>query len=657
MILGRGSAQSDEEILAEYHGFLNKHDNHLHPDVQQGYHQAPERMRQQIGKPFSQWTEDDILGFYAEPNITRRSCSLAFLTFLYFRGYRRPSFRLVVEFPGHFARDHKKALLPVRQKLEGIYDALGYQRYRSYAAGSELTLLISLLLVSQKTLEKVTRADFEDFEQQYQSWYRGAQRQKGGKADSKLKRLERLLVNWGLLPPVRALYRHEEKLEALKAGPIRSALLFYLDWCEIKYARSSLVSIRKGLLDFCLWFQAAYPLSQRLDDITRPVALAYMRYLMSLREQGQCSLNYCNDLYAMARLFIEFTIRENLDSSPHRNPFGMKDIPLEPKHVRRYFTDSEMRKVLAYCENGASLRERTVVIVLLHTGIRASELANLKPSDIVEIQGRWKLHIHEGKGLKDRLIPLTPQCLTALRVWQEQRRAGDNYLFTNHYHPHKTWQGYNVGAITHDIGLKLNIEGLCPHRFRHTFAVALLNYGMRETALQKLLGHTTLNMTLQYARILDETVERAFEIAVEQMQDGPLQWVPSFLAAEDYATLIEADTLNWIRLPLGYCRRHVKLHCESDVKCLLCDRFTALPEDLPRLKSMRERFQTLGQQAKTEAVAAQIYRLEAQAQTDVLPHGCIPICATVGIMDRSNPAIIGIGGVNPACVANLADVE
>ena len=64
MILGRGSAQADEEILAEYHSFLNQYDDHLHPEVQQGYHQAPERMHQQLGRPFSQWTEDVVYHIY-----------------------------------------------------------------------------------------------------------------------------------------------------------------------------------------------------------------------------------------------------------------------------------------------------------------------------------------------------------------------------------------------------------------------------------------------------------------------------------------------------------------------------------------------------------------------------------------------------------------
>jgi integrase/recombinase XerD len=500
---------------------------------------------------------------------------------------------------------------------------LEYVRSRWSRSGAELGLLISLLLIRQKTLDEVTREDFEVFREQYQAWYRREQRQKGGKGNSRVSRLERCLVHWEVLSPVKKVYRHEERFEALKSQPVRAAMQFYLTWCEVRYAPNSVVCIRKALLDFFLWLQETYPHYERLDDVSRPVALAYMKHLLKLRDRVQRSLNYCNDTYAFVRRFFEFAIQEQVETSPHRNPFGMKDIPSEPKHVRRYLADDEVRKVLIYCENGASLRERTVVTVLLHTGIRASELAKLKTSDIVEIQGKWKLHIHEGKGLKDRLIPLTPHCLTALQVWQEQGWTGtSDRLFTVHNRLNKPWQGYNVGAIVHHIGKKLDIEGLCPHRFRHTFAVSLLNYGMRETALQKLLGHTTMNMTLQYARILDETVERAFETAVERMQEGPLQWLPSFLATDDYASLIEADALHWIRLPLGYCRRHIKLHCESDIKCLLCDRFAASPQDLPRLRAMHERFHALGLTAKAEAVAAQIYRLEAHVETGFVPAPC-----------------------------------
>jgi hypothetical protein len=128
--------------------------------------------------------------------------------------------------------------------------------------------------------------------------------------------------------------------------------------------------------------------------------------------------------------------------------------------------------------------------------------------------------------------------------------------------------------------------------------------------LQKLMGHATLGMTLEYARILDRTVEQSFTQAVEQMQAGPLSWVPSFFQPEEYQLFAEGDTVSWIRLPHGFCRRHPKLHCESDVKCLLCERYYAGPGDLPRLQEMYERFMRLGMTMKAEVVAAQMRSIQ-----------------------------------------------
>src|SRR5438874_13682275 len=99
------------------------------------------------------------------------------------------------------------------------------------------------------------------------------------------------------------------------------------------------------------------------------------------------------------------------------------------------------------------------------------EFAQLKASDIVQIGGTWKLHIHLGKGLKDRLIPLTPRCLDVLRTWQEKgwERISD-YLFSHHGRP---WKSSNTVTETiHQLGLKAGVPGLTAHRFRHSFAVA-----------------------------------------------------------------------------------------------------------------------------------------------------------------------------------------
>lgn len=607
MILGQGSARTEKAIIAEYHQFLAENGDVTNPEIVKRLRGAPAVMRKRIGKPLAEWREDDIRALYPDRQKTTWYPYNAFLAFLFLRGYRQASLPFLTEFSLGLVRFHRRALEPIRQRFLKTQQELGYISRR---IGPELNLLIILLTVAHKPLAEITRADFETFRDEYQRWYQSAHRRKQSQPNQRMQHLEILLVHWGIFSAAPHVFLHEQHFTRLQAPAIRAAILAFMEWCDAKYQPSTIVSRRAGLLNFFLWFQENHPSRDRLDDVTRPIALAYAKHLKQERESGHYSQIYCNDLYRSLRLFFEFVIREELETSPHRNPFALGDMPRNPDSVPRYLTDQEVRRVLMYCEKDAALKERTWVIVLFHTGIRAAELASLKASDIVQIQGKWKLHIHEGKGLKDRLIPLTPQCLTTLQSWQEQgwQRTTD-HLFTWYGRP---IQGTAVSTIIRELGLKLGIPGLTPHRFRHTFAVALLNYGMRESALQKVMGHSTLNMTLEYARILDQTVEQSFATAVNQMQSGPNHWIPSFFSSGEYNLFAEGDTLNWIRLPLGYCRRNPQLHCEGDVKCLLCDRFAATSEDLPRFEEMCKRFQYLGMPTKAEIVTDQIRRLETQ---------------------------------------------
>jgi hypothetical protein len=107
-----------------------------------------------------------------------------------------------------------------------------------------------------------------------------------------------------------------------------------------------------------------------------------------------------------------------------------------------------------------------------------------------------------------------------------------------------------------------------------------------------------------------KTVERSFTEAIDQMREGAMSWVPNFFAQEDYTLFAEGDSVSWIQLPVGFCRRNPKLHCESDVKCFLCERFCATPKDLSRLQQMYERFMSLGLKLKADVVAAQIQQLQ-----------------------------------------------
>ncbi|MCB0125273.1 MAG: tyrosine-type recombinase/integrase [Caldilineaceae bacterium] len=605
MILGRGMAQTSSAIIAEYQAFLQTSDTTMTDVIMCRLQEAPAVMAHRIGKPVTDWTDEDLLALYPNREKTTRYGYSAFWAFLLFRGYRPATVALLSQLPIQLTRHHRSALAPHRLRLEQAQAELQYLKGN---VGTELRHLICLLAIVGKPLEAISRADFEAFRDDYQTWYRTTERQTKGKPDARLTRLEFYLIHWGILPPAKVVFAHQEHFAQLHHPAICQAILAYMQWCDAKYKPSTIHSRRAALLNFFLWLQQVHPNSCGLDDVTRPIALAYAKYLKQQVEDHFYSPKYAIDLYRHLRLFYNFAIDERLATSPDRNPFTHKDLGQAPDPVPRYLSDHEVRTILDYCNNNSTLKEQTIIITLLHTGIRAAELAALQVTDIVQVQGKWKLHIHEGKGLKDRVIPLTAQCLAMLQAWQANGwEQANNFLFTHYGRP---WRGgSHICRVVRELGHKVGLHNITPHRFRHTFAVALLNYGMRESALQKLMGHATLNMTLEYARILDETVEQEFNHAVAQMTTGARTWVPDFFHADDYPLFVEGDAISWIRLPHGYCRRNPKLHCESDVKCLLCDRYCASAADLPRLEEMHDRFVTLELELKADVVANQIRRL------------------------------------------------
>lgn len=623
MILGLGTASTDETIIAEFHQLLEKSNHLLSSKVVRRVRKSPYELCKRLQKPIMQWSDEEILALYEGRSKVERTSYNSFVSFLLFRGYHRPGLAFLMALPAELSCQWTPTVLPYRQKIEQTTREFGYiaggKNKERLGNGNVLTILIWMLIRSGKSLHEVTRSDFNAFRDEYQHLSR--QRRKSGLPDGRLYRLEKYLVHWGVLPAEKRVYRHEERFAKifhheqvntkLQNPPVQTAILLHLKWCEVRLpSSSSMHSRRAALITFFLWFQEHSPLCHRLDDVSRSVALSYAEFLKQQVEAGRYGKHYHNELYNNMRLFFDFVIEEQLETAPPRNPFSQRDVPRRPDMLPRYLTDHELQAILAYCEHEATLFERTVVITMLHTGIRAMECAQLKATDIVQVGGKWKLHVHEGKGLKDRVIPLTPHCLAVLQQWQKQgwERINDS-LFTRYGVPWKT--SCRISSTVHDLGLKVGVTGLTAHRFRHSFAVALLNYGIRESALQKLMGHSTLEMTLEYARILDETVERSFTDAIEQMQDGPHSWVPNFFVQEEFTLFAEGDSLSWIQLPVGFCRRNPKLHCESDIKCLLCERFHATPKDLPRFQQMQERFTSLGLKLKADVVAAQIQRLEA----------------------------------------------
>ena len=345
MILGRGVAETYKAIVAEYDQLLQdagRADTSIYKDLKG----VPWLLQRRIGRPLAEWTDEDILTVYQSRSKQARYFYSNFLAFLIFRGYYRPTLRLLVNLSS-LSRKHSRDLAPYRQR---ICETSRQLRYTSAGAGVVLRLLIWLLALTGKPLEELTRPDFEIFKDEHAAWYQATHTART--TDPRLYRLERCLVHWGIIPEARVVLRHEEHFARLRHEPIRQAILVHMQWCDAKYKPSSIHSRRASLLNFFLWFQDCYPNRSRLDNVTRSVALEYGRYLKAKVENGTYSPKYRNDLYRGMRLFFDFVIDERLDTSPDRNPFGKRDMPSDPDPVPRYIPDHDLRVVLGYCNNG-----------------------------------------------------------------------------------------------------------------------------------------------------------------------------------------------------------------------------------------------------------------------------------------------------------------
>jgi site-specific recombinase XerD len=172
-------------------------------------------------------------------------------------------------------------------------------------------------------------------------------------------------------------------------------------------------------------------------------------------------------------------------------------------------SEDEIRRVLVVIpqDTPEGVRNYAIILTFLDCGIRLSELTNLKISDIDFSAGQFKVF---GKGAKERIVPMG---LTT-------RRAIIRYL--EHYRPQPvnpqesrlflTVAGDpiskdSVAKLTERLKRRTDIPRLHPHLFRHTFAVRYLVNGGDVFTLQKILGHTTLEMTRKYVTLASGDVK------------------------------------------------------------------------------------------------------------------------------------------------------
>lgn len=149
-------------------------------------------------------------------------------------------------------------------------------------------------------------------------------------------------------------------------------------------------------------------------------------------------------------------------------------------------------------------RDRAILEVLYSCGLRVSELCNLKLSDLNLPEGFIRV---EGKGNKQRLVPISPRAIDELTIYFEAR----SYIQPKHGHEDYVFLSFRRGTklsrimVFHIVKVQTELAGIdktvSPHTFRHSFATHLLEGGANLRVIQCMLGHESITTTEIYAHI------------------------------------------------------------------------------------------------------------------------------------------------------------
>ena len=191
----------------------------------------------------------------------------------------------------------------------------------------------------------------------------------------------------------------------------------------------------------------------------------------------------------------------HLETSPFR---GMRNVRLPQRIVQPHSLD-EVGRLLACCDltTPIGVRDYAILMTLLDTGIRCSELVQLELADLDLEVGR--LRVLHAKGNKQRVVPFASRCHASLVLYIKERGSSPGPLFVaaqNGHHglrPDVPLQANGLKQMLRRLGKATGIPKVHAHRFRHTFATWAIQHDARELDVQYLLGHSSPDMVRRYS--------------------------------------------------------------------------------------------------------------------------------------------------------------
>lgn len=254
-------------------------------------------------------------------------------------------------------------------------------------------------------------------------------------------------------------------------------------------------------------------LSLELESPSATTPQHIRAYLNSLQDRKLSSAT-TSRVYGALRVFFGYLVKESILAE---NPVTSIEKPKQVKKLIQPLSPEQVQALLLQpaTKTFTGFRNWVMLLTFLDTGLRLSELLNLKTREI-----DWQNCCFRvlGKGAKERIVPFGSQVKKALLDYLQKRGniEGQDILFVNQFG--QNLNPRHIQIIFKRYGDKAGIKGVrvSPHTLRHTFAVSYLRAGGNAFSLQAVLGHSTLEMTRQYVAVSNS------DLSVQHQKFSPI---------------------------------------------------------------------------------------------------------------------------------------
>lgn len=275
----------------------------------------------------------------------------------------------------------------------------------------------------------------------------------------------------------------------------------FLDYLEFekKFSLYTVDNYDKDITEF-----KEYLVMNNINSFKKVDYSLIRKYLVFLYEKKYKNTTICRHISSL-RSFYKYLLGNKLINE---NPMELISLPKKEQRLPNFLYYNDLEKLLETPDQSTSigLRDKLIFEILYSTGVRVSELVNIKVKDI-DFENK-SIRIF-GKGKKERIVLFGDQALKLINIYLDQRGFTSEYLILNNRGNKITTRG--VDLIIHKNSLKSGLKNkITPHTMRHTFATHMLNDGANLLTVQELLGHENLKTTQVYTHVSNERLRNVY---------------------------------------------------------------------------------------------------------------------------------------------------